>query len=420
MNIFVNILLWFSYLTSLYFAVFWLMVLLSDENHNPTDRKKRWKSWPMVSIAVPAYNEEEAIEATLKSLVSLDYPTDKLEIIVVNDGSTDRTEQIVTEFAEKHQNRNIKLISQKNAGKGAALNRALSEAKGQFFVVMDADSFVKPDALKKLLAYFTSPDIATVLPVLKVHEPRNVLQKMQWYEYLINMFYKELMSRLNCVHVAPGPFSVYRAEILRKVGGFDANHNLTEDLEISLRLQSHHYRIVQVLDTEVMTIAPATFKELYRQRNRWYKGSIYNALKYKKLIFNKQYGDFGLMQMPTIILSGMIALIMITSIAYYTFKPYVLYFKNLSYVDFDMWTFIRDFTPRFNLLDLNYTTLAVAFVMLGVSVYIFKKAHHSTKEEIKKHGILPIVAYMFLYFLVLGTMWVGISIDMLRGKKQHW
>jgi len=146
---------------------------------------------------------------------------------------------------------------------------------------LDADSYVSKDALHKILPEFTNDNIAAVLPLLKVRNPKNFLQKMQWLEYIVNMFYKELMSKLDCVHVSPGPFSVYKKSILMKIGGFDEN-NLTEDLEITLRLQKYNYRIVQLLNTDVHTIAPETFKELYKQRNRWFKGAVLNAVAYIK------------------------------------------------------------------------------------------------------------------------------------------
>ncbi|MBD3310590.1 glycosyltransferase [Candidatus Woesearchaeota archaeon] len=418
MNIFATVLLWFAYLTSLYFAIFWFLVFLSDDNK---ESRKKITKFPMVTVAVPSYNEEKTIKPTLTSVLKLDYPREKLEIIAINDGSRDKTLDKIKEVIAEYPGFDIKLINKKNGGKGAALNSALRKAKGEFFVCMDADSFVKPNALRKMLPHFDADEkIAAVLPSLKVKNPKNMLQRMQWYEYIVNMYYKELMSKLNCVHVAPGPFSVYRTGIIKRVGYFDANHNLTEDLEMALRLQSRQYRLVQLLNTDVLTIAPENLKQLYMQRNRWYKGAIINAIRYKFMMFNRKYGDFGIIQMPTIILSGMIALIMISSIIYYSIKPYVQYFYNMSFVNFDFMTFIRNFSYSFHILDLNYMTLFVAVAMLTISLVIFKKSHVSTRENILKHGTPSLFFYIFLYFLVLGTMWIGIAFDLIRGKKQRW
>lgn len=414
--IFMKILLWSAYFISLYFAIFWFLVLLDKEKKPKTIKLKKY---PAVSIVVPAYNEEKNIQTTLKSLISLDYPGNKLEIIVVNDGSRDNTKSIVKDFIAKNKAFDIKLIDKNNEGKGAALNDGLRLAKGEFFVCLDADSIVTKDSLKKILPHFTNKNIAVVLPMLKVAKPKNIWQKMQWLEYIVNMFYKKLMSRLDCVHVSPGPFSVYRKEILDKVGGFDEN-NLTEDLEVTLRLQSKNYRIVQLLDAEVFTMAPKTFKELYKQRNRWFKGAVLNALKYRYMIFNKKYGDFGLMQMPTIIVSGILAVILFAAVAYYGLKPYFNAFYNSIFIDFDFYTLIKTFKMDFSLLDLNYTTLLILIVMVGISIYILRKSHAVTKEKVNKHGVLSLLAYLLFYFLVLGFVWMGIILDLAFRKKQKW
>lgn len=416
MSIYVKIVLWAAYLLSLYFAIFWFLVLMDK---GAKAKIRNLKNPPSASILVPAYNEENNIQTTLTSLTNIDYPKNKLEVIVVNDGSTDNTQDLVEKFIIKNKGFNIRLINKKNGGKGAALNTGLAAAKGEFFICLDADSIVTKDALRKTLPHFTDDDIAVVLPMLKVKKPKNFWQKMQWLEYIVNMFYKKLMSKLNCVHVAPGPFSIYRKEVLKKVGGFDEN-NLTEDLEITLRLQSKDYRIVQLLDAEVFTLAPKTFKELYRQRNRWYKGSIINAFKYRHMIFNRNYGDFGFIQMPTILISGLIAVVLISSLLYYGLKPYVKAVYNSISIDFDFYTLLKTFKFDFNLLDLNYMVIVVSIAMLALSIFILKKSHIEAKERLDKNGVFSLISYLFFYFLVIGFIWIGILADILFGKKQKW
>lgn len=417
MNPFVNILLWITYILSLYFVIFWLLVLLDGGINDKKVRKL--SKYPFVTIVIPAYNEEKRIKPTIASVLKLDYPTNKLEFMVINDGSNDKTEYIVKKLIKNNKKFNIKLINQENKGKGAALNTALRIAKGEFFVCLDADSFVKEDALKKILPYFDKKRVATVLPLLKVQKPKNLLQRMQWFEYLVNMFYKKLMSELDCVHVSPGPFSVYRKKILKKVGGFDED-NLTEDLEMTLRLQKHHYKIIQLLDSDVYTVAPESLGQLYKQRNRWYKGSIYNAIKYRHMMFNKRYGDFGLIQMPTIIISGIIAIILIISFIYYTFKPPLDYIYNMRFIGFDFMTLLRNFVFNFHILDINYTAVLVAVVMLVISIVVLIKSHRYTKEKIVKYGYFSLIVYLILYFLLMGVMWIGILVEMLLGIKQKW
>ena len=142
--IYIKAVLWTSYLISLYFAVFWFLVLLDRE---PKARARKLKKFPSVSIVIPAYNEGKNIIKTLSSLINLHYPKNRLEIIVINDGSKDNTGDLVKGFIAKSKRWDIRLISKKNEGKGAALNDGLRAEKGEFFVCLDADSIAAKNAL---------------------------------------------------------------------------------------------------------------------------------------------------------------------------------------------------------------------------------------------------------------------------------
>src|SRR3989344_1716060 len=247
---FLDIVLFVTYFLLLFLSIFWLLVLFSPEQEQ---KKKKLDDFPLFSAIVPAYNEENSITATLNSLVNLDYPRDKLEVIVVNDGSKDRTREIVEAFIARHHSYKITLINQENQGKGKAMNNGLAQANGEFFACLDADSFIAPNALRTMLPIFAEDhNIAAVCPLMKVRNPQSILQKVQWYEYVVNMFYKYLNAKLDCIHVTPGPFSVYRAKVIKDLGGYDET-TITEDLEIAIRLQKHQYKIIQTFDTVVET-----------------------------------------------------------------------------------------------------------------------------------------------------------------------
>ncbi len=160
--------------------------------------------------------------------------------------------------------------------------------------------------------------------------------------------------------------------------------------------------------------------ELYRQRNRWYKGSILNAFRYKRMIFNKNFGDFGIMQMPTIIISGIVAIVLILSMAYYGLKPHINSLYNLFFVDFDVYTLIKSFQMDFNLLDLDYMAILTAIIMFSISLFVLRKSHREANETAGKHGIFSLTIYFLFYFIILGFIWVGILADFLMGRKQRW
>tara|TARA_Y100000310_G_C19994436_1_gene495586 strand:- start:36 stop:455 length:420 start_codon:yes stop_codon:yes gene_type:complete len=139
------------------------------------------------------------------------------------------------------------------------------------------------------------------------------------------------------------------------------------------------------------------------------------------MIFNKKYGDFGMIQMPTVLLSGAIAIMLMWSILYYALKPLVNYIYHLSFVNFDIITIIKNFAVNFHYLDMNFMTLLLILIMLGITLFIVKKSHKQTHEKnIMKYGVFSFLSYLFLYFFVLGTIWIGVVFDLIRGKRQRW
>src|SRR3989344_6234919 len=408
--------IWILYFISLYFIIFWLLVFI-DGGINE-EKKRKLDIYPMVTIVIPAYNEgKRNLRKTIESALSLNYPKDKIEIIAVNHGSSDNTGEIINSYTEikpLHIGRTPK------ERKGKAVNEALKLAKGEFFICMDADSTIEKDALIKMLPYFSDDNIASVLPLMKIVDPKGILEKIQWCEYLVNFFYKKLMSKLDCIHVTPGPFSIYRSEVLRKIGMFDEN-NLTEDLEISLRLQKYNYKIIQVLDSEVYTIAPETFKEFYKQRNRWYKGAVLNALNYKNMMFNRKYGDFGFIQMPRILIAGLTAVIMFMITIYnYVIEPAARNIYNLSLIDFNVYPSIKNTVINFRLIDFNYTNTFYFIVIFIIILIVLKLSYVYTKEKMIRHGYVTIPSYLILYSLLASIAWMGVLIDLIIKRKQNW
>ncbi len=404
------------YFLTLFYTIFLLVAFLEDK----PQKQKKIVDFPNVSVVIPAYNESHSIKETMQSVIDLDYPKDKIELIVVNDGSKDDTKKIVENFICKNKERKIILLNQKNKGKYNALNFGLKIAKGEYFACLDADSIVEKSALKKMLPYFTSSKIAVVLPLMKIRNPKNIWQKIQHYEYVINMFYKKIMSNLNCVHVAPGPFSLYKTSIVIKEGGFRKGHN-TEDLEITLRLQKKNYKIVQLMNVEVFTLSPESFRTLYVQRNRWNMGSVLNAWDYRKMIFNKKYGDFGLFQMPFVFFAGFFSLIIISfTIMLNILKPLFEKIHQLSLVNYDVMTYIRNYHFEFNLLDFNYYKVVIFITVLTISLMVFIVSHKYCREKIVKHGILTLFTFMFFYYLLLGIIWLGIFKDLLLRRRVKW
>ncbi|MBW2976309.1 glycosyltransferase [Candidatus Woesearchaeota archaeon] len=423
MNIALTILLWITYILSLYIVIYWLIIFFTKKGDFAVKEEKiNLLNFPFVSILVPAFNEEGTIIGVLENILRIDYPKNKFEIIVINDGSTDKTKEKVRNFIKRNKALKIKLINQENQGKAQSLNNALEIARGEFFACLDADSFVGPGTLKKMLKMYEegSKDLAIVTPAMKVKAPRTFLQRVQRLEYLVSLFLSRLMSHLDCIFVAPGPFSLYRSSIIKKLGGFD-RENLTEDQEIAYRAQKCHYKIKQCYNGYVYTIAPKNFKELYKQRNRWLKGGFLNILKYKKLIWNREYGDFGIMQMSINTLIFFISVTTLFFFVLYVLKPIYIFIRNLYLVGFDVGPFIADIIDfDFVFLSFDLEKAIILYLLLLLSFTLIYFSHTNANEKLKKKNIFSLLGYFFIYYLVMSFIIVVIFFELLLEKKHKW
>jgi cellulose synthase/poly-beta-1,6-N-acetylglucosamine synthase-like glycosyltransferase len=413
------------YLIGTYFLVFWFLSILEGDFKYPDVGWKKMKDFPSMSVIIPAYNEEGTIRRTLNSVLALDYPEDKLDIVVVDDGSKDKTSEVAQKIMNLNPARHIRLIRQENKGKGAALNKALESIQTKYFACLDADSEVDKHSLKKMINLFERrqylhKNLAIVTPALRVQKPKNLVQRIQYFEYLITMLLARVLSNSKSIYVAPGPFSVYKTSIIKDLGGFDEN-NLTEDQEIAYRVKENKYELENCSDAYVYTNAPDSLKSLFYQRNRWYKGALMNAWKYRKLMFNKEYGHFGSFQMPLNFMTYFLSASALFLFFYYTIKPLFKHIKDLFLVNFDVIPFLKDlFRFNFNVLDFNPLIGIFIIFSLAVFVYLFHKISKEYKEKLSRKNLIGVGAYLFVYFLFLGLVVVFVLFDLSFGRIQKW
>jgi len=185
-----------------------LFLITYFENINNLKNPKI-KKYPSVCIVIPAHNEEKSIAGTIKSALEIDYPKNKIEIIVVENGSSvDKTYEI----AKKYENERVKVISLKKGGKGNAMNHVIKKIKSEIFISMDADTYADSDVLKKMIGYFNNPKIMAVTPTMKSKFNNTIIQKIQNVEYLVGAFLRKVFHFLNSIYVTPGAFTAYRKE----------------------------------------------------------------------------------------------------------------------------------------------------------------------------------------------------------------
>jgi len=363
----------------------------------------RTKHYPDVTIAVPAKNEERNIAKTLQCLLNLKYPK-KIRIIVINDGSKDRTLEIAKRFP-------VEIIDKKtNSGKARALNDALKKTKSEIFGFIDAETFIDKNALMHIVGYFNDKKVGAVTPSIYIHNSENTIEKIQGVEYAFSMMSKKLLTFLNCLYVTPG-CAFYRTDIVKKVGGFDEK-NLTEDLEIALHISKSGYMIENSINAKVWTIVPDTVGKLLRQRIRWYRGTIHNLIKYKSMLGNN---DIGIFVMPVMLICGMFVLL-----AY----SFMLGFSILEFI-YNLLTY----SFAFVLSDYSITTYSIPFsqnILLTFSVFLFAVFILNIYFSQKISGV-PLVKnfkelllFLILYSPILAVALIISLINIITRSENKW
>ncbi|MFP4402173.1 MAG: glycosyltransferase [Candidatus Nanoarchaeia archaeon] len=411
--------IWILYFISLYLLLYWMLVMF--EHNTPTTKRSILNKEEEVTIILPMWNEEENIGPTLKSLFQSKYPKDKFHVIVVDDGSTDNSYNIAKEYQKQY---NFKLITQKNGGKYTALNKGLKYVNTPYFACLDVDGYVDKYAIRNIQKEFTHKNVAAVMPIMKVAEQHNMLQKVQSLEYILNVFLKYFISKIHCVHVTPGPLSTYRTDVVKKLGGFVKGYN-TEDLEMALRLQSKHYEIKQSSDAIIYTKAPKTLNGFIAQRLRWYLGSMKNVLiTYRYMIFNKQYGEFGIFYIPFVAVNGLLGFLGVAIITYLFIKSMYHFIKRMYLTNFDIVTYITSITFNFDILAPNYQMIFGGLIIyLIIFLYIFL-AYINAKEKLSVFETFKKV-FVFLYFFlilkfILAYIWFKVFYRLFRGDQNKW
>lgn len=381
---------------TLYLEVFFLVTFLEErEGLEKSTRGGKLSYYPSTTIIVPVWNEEKTVSATVHSLLRLRYPKNKIKIIIVDDGSTDRTWEIIQKFAD---NPRITLLKKINGGKHTAVNFAIEKADTELIGCLDADSFTEKDALTEIARAFNEDrEIMAVTPMLIVHEPKTILQKMQKTEYYAGAFLRRMLSPLDGIFVTPGPFSIFRKEVFDKIGLYKRAHN-TEDMEFALRMQSHHMRIRNVHTAHVHTTTPGTLYTLYRQRLRWTYGIMKNTLDYRFMLFRREYGLLGMVVLPLSFMGVFVFLYNFGFIAFYAGKNIVGKIIEISVIG------IYSSLPHFNLFFLNtdFTSL-LSYILLGIGLFII---WNGTKLAEGRFRFTPGVFYFIILYGIVAPLWL--------------
>ena len=255
-------------------------------------------NYPLVSIIVPAYNEEVNSIRTVNSLLAQDYPD--IEIIFVDDGSKDMTYSHVKEAF--NDNPKVHVFTKLNGGKASALNFGIEKCTADYVVCIDADTQLKTDAVSFLMKKFTDDSVGAVAGNVKVGNEVNMITRWQSIEYITSQnFDRRAFDLLNCITVVPGAIGAFRKDAILIAGGFTTD-TLAEDCDLTMRLLRNGYIIRNCTTALSYTEAPETFREFMKQRFRWSFGIMQCFWKHRDTIFNTKYKNFGMIAMPNILI----------------------------------------------------------------------------------------------------------------------
>jgi cellulose synthase/poly-beta-1,6-N-acetylglucosamine synthase-like glycosyltransferase/peptidoglycan/xylan/chitin deacetylase (PgdA/CDA1 family)/spore germination protein YaaH len=249
---------------------------------------------PLVSVIIPAYNEEQVIETSIARILESDYAN--IEIIVADDGSKDRTSAIVAAAFGDHPK--VTLLTMTNGGKAAALNRALQVARGEIVVALDADTQFEPTTIARLVRWFTDDRIGAVAGNAKVGNRVNLVSRWQAVEYVTAQnIERRALTRFDAIMVVPGAVGAWRREALSDVGGYPED-TLAEDQDLTIAIQRKGWRVAYDEDAVAWTEAPETFKALSKQRFRWSFGTLQCLWKHRRVLGRGRPSGLALVGMP--------------------------------------------------------------------------------------------------------------------------
>ncbi|MBC7587340.1 MAG: glycosyltransferase, partial [Chitinophagaceae bacterium] len=351
---------------------------------------------PLVSIIVPAYNEEINAIKSLQNLLQCTYP--EFEIIFVDDGSSDATYQHVkTAFAHEPL---IKVFTKQNGGKASALNYGIGHSHADFVVCIDADTKLSPDAVTMLMRNFflssstgnNDKAVGAVAGIVKVGNEVNLLTKWQSIEYITSQnFDRRGFAYPNAITVVPGAIGAFKKDALIEAGGFTTD-TLAEDCDITIRILKAGYKVANEPKAIAYTEAPETLKQFMKQRNRWSFGVMQTFWKHKDSMFNSKSKALGWIALPDILL----------------FKYIVPFFTPLA----DFFMVVGLLTGNAGKIGMYYLLFMVIDVAIAAMAFAFEK-----ENPWKLMWLLPQrLVYRWLMMVVLFKAFRRA----IKGELQQW
>ena len=310
---------------------------------------------PKVAVLIPAYNEEKVIERTVQGALDSDYPN--LRVIVIDDGSKDRTLEVVRQvFKREEALGNVLILAKPNSGKADALNYGLDHiGDAELFVGIDADTIIAPDAISRMVPHFLNPKVAAIAGNAKVGNRVNLWTRWQALEYITSQnFERRALNTLGAVSVVPGAIGAWRVSAVREAGGFHID-TVAEDADLTMALLRNGHRVEYEDRALAFTEAPTSASTLMRQRFRWSFGILQAVFKHKGVFGRK--GVLGFVALPNILVFQILL-------------PLVSPFIDIMFAVSTIWYVIqKSFHPESFPAD-DYQRLLIFFVVFLIIDFI--------------------------------------------------
>jgi cellulose synthase/poly-beta-1,6-N-acetylglucosamine synthase-like glycosyltransferase/peptidoglycan/xylan/chitin deacetylase (PgdA/CDA1 family) len=383
-----TILAWLLVVVALLFVARVFLLLAFARRHAKTVRSRTYEDdfAPPVSVIVPAFNEVVGIERSVRSLAASDYPD--LEVIVVDDGSTDGTGDLVRGLGLP----GVRVLDQPNSGKPAALNHGIAEAEHDIVVMVDADTVFEPRTLAHLVQAFRSEEVGAVSGNTKVGNRRRLLGRWQHIEYVMGFnLDRRLFDVLRCMPTVPGAIGAFRREALADAGGV-SGATLAEDTDLTLAVGRAGWRVVYEENARAWTEAPATLRGLWRQRYRWCYGTLQSVWKHRAAFWRPGEEAIGRRGLPYLVLFQIVLPL---------FAPLIDLFSIYGLVFLDPWSVLAFWC--------GFTSLQL---LLGW--YAFRLDHESPKV-LWAMPLQQLVYRQLMYLVVVESVLTAI-----QGSRLHW
>ncbi len=350
---------------------------------------------PFVSIIVPLFNEEKIFRHSVASLLELDYRN--YEIILVNDGSTDRTRDLAVALVGDQQGLHgvvrVVLIDKPNGGKSTALNAGIQYSKAEFVLCVDADSRLTPDTISVSIRHFVDPAVGAVAGNVKVLNRRKWLTKLQALEYVEGLnLVRSAQSFLGLINIVPGPVGMFRKEAVRLAGWYSSD-TFAEDADLTLTVRASGWKIIYEPHAISYTEAPETLYQLLKQRYRWTRGILQSFRKHRRHILSPNLDFRDSLVLWTLFYEAII-------------WPIMNIFANLFFISvalvFGLATTIA----------LWWASIALLDVMTALSCVAVDR---------ERLGLVPYaLLYRIVFILIVDVTKLGATIEEILGLRMTW